>query len=85
MGRHPIGDQAMTVAERQRRYLAKLVASARPPPAPASELVVRLDHLRRWPDQTAPWLCQRLGHSAALALRDALNRALEAALEIEEE
>ena len=38
MGRHPIGDQAMTVAERQRRYLAKLVASARP--APTSELVV---------------------------------------------
>jgi hypothetical protein len=27
-------------------------------------------------DQVAPWLCQRLGYRATLALRDALSRTL---------
>jgi hypothetical protein len=72
-----LGDRPMTSSERQRRYLAKL---ARPAPAPqvpaSSELVVKVDHLRRFPDQIAPWLCQRLGKSTMLAFHNALGRAL---------
>jgi hypothetical protein len=73
----------MTSSERQRRYLAKLAASAaagvsRQAPRDDGSLSVKLDHLRLYPDRVAPWLRQRLGYQATRALRDALRRALEA-------
>ena len=69
-----LGDHPMTSSERQRRYLAKL---ARPSPAKAvSELTIQVDHLRRFPAQTASWLRQRLGHRATLAFCNALSKAL---------
>jgi hypothetical protein len=82
IGRPPVHDRAMTGAERQRRYIAKLVTKAVPPAAAglgaaARSLVVKIEHLRRYPDRIAPWLRQRLGHHATLALRDALNQAIE--------
>ena len=81
MGRHAIGDHPMTSSERQRRYLAKL-AAPRPAPAPAKPpaadgLVLKVAHIRMAPTETASWLYQRLGHDAAVAFRDALNRAIE--------
>jgi hypothetical protein len=84
MSRHAIGDRPMTSAERQRRYLAKLAASAaaeasRQAPRGDGSLNVKLDHLRLYPDRVAPWLRQRLGYQATRALRDALSRALKAA------
>ena len=84
MSRHAIGDHPMTSSERQRRYLAKLAASAaseasRQAPRGDGLLSVKLDHLRAFPDRVAPWLRQRLGYQATRALRDALSRALEAA------
>jgi hypothetical protein len=78
MSRHAIGDRPMTSSERQRRYLAKLAASAASPRGDGS-LSVKLDHLRAFPDHVAPWLRQRLGYQATRALRDALSRALKAA------
>jgi hypothetical protein len=88
MSRHPVGDHAMTTAERQRGYIARLkkaAAAAAVSEATAAGLVVRLDHLRLYPDRVAPWLRQRLGYQATHALRDALSRALEAAPEEPEE
>jgi hypothetical protein len=83
MSRHAIGDRPMTSSERQRRYLAKLAASAaseaRQAPRGDGSLGVKLDHLRAFPDRVAPWLRQRLGYQATRALRDALSRALKAA------
>jgi hypothetical protein len=86
MSRHPVGDRPMTVAERQRRYLARrefkaafeaLSKLAGPkPPVAGTGLVVKVEHLRRYPDKTAPWLHQQLGHRATLALRDALSKAI---------
>jgi hypothetical protein len=79
MSRHAIGDRPMTSSERQRRYLAKLAGSKTvPPPLPAvgAGVPVNIEHLRLYPDRVAPWLCQRLGHDAALALYNALGRAL---------
>jgi len=72
----------MTSSERQRRYLARLAASAASKgqvPRGDGSLGVKLDHLRAFPDRVAPWLRQRLGYQATRALRDALSRALEAA------
>jgi hypothetical protein len=56
MSRHPVGDQAMTTAERQRGYIARLktAAAAAVSGATAAGLVVRLDHLRLYPDRVAP-------------------------------
>jgi hypothetical protein len=82
MSRRPIGDRAMTSGERQRRYLAKL---AKPAAAPFDQgsggLIVQVEHLRLYPDGTAMWLHRQLGRGAAVALRDALGRAIEAAAE----
>jgi hypothetical protein len=90
MSRHAIGDRAMTSSERQRRYLAKLAASAasqasRQAPRGDCSLSVKLDHLRLYPDRVAPWLRQRFGYQATRALRAALSRALKAAPEEPEE
>ena len=90
MSRHAIGDRPMTSSERQRRYLAKLAASAaseasRQAPRDDGSLSVKLNHLRAFPDRVAPWLRQRLGYQAARALRDALSRALKATPEAPEE
>jgi hypothetical protein len=35
----------------------------------------RLITFRRFPERTAPWLCQRIGSEAAMVFRDALSRA----------
>ena len=64
MSRYAIGDRPMTSSERQRRYLAKLAAPKTPPVA---DLVVKVDHLRRYPDRIATWLCQRLDRDVVLA------------------
>jgi hypothetical protein len=87
MGRHPIGDRAMTGAERQRRRrqiraariaeLSRLAEQAKL--APANDLVLRVDHVRRFPGRTAEWLARRIGPEAATTFRDALGRAIEAA------
>jgi hypothetical protein len=78
----------MTGAERQRRYMTKLLkppspsTPVSPSPAPvvadaAGGLKVNVEHLRRWPERVAPWLAQQLGHRAARALRDALDEAIK--------
>jgi hypothetical protein len=46
--------------------------------ATADGLVLKVEHISRFPDRTAPWLYQRLGHGAAVAFR-ALSRAVEEA------
>ena len=74
MSRHAIGDRPMTSSERQRRYLAKLAAPKTPPPV--ADLVVKVDHLRRYPDRIATWLCQRLDRDVVLAFYNALGRSL---------
>jgi hypothetical protein len=82
MSRPAIGDRPMTSSERQRRYLAKLAASAasaRQAPRGDGSLNLKLDHLRAFPDRVAPWLRQRLGYQATRVLHDALSRALKAA------
>jgi hypothetical protein len=76
MSRHPIGPKAMTVGERQRRYIAKQAAALAP-----TGLIIKVDHLRLYPDKMAPWLHRQLGHGATIALCDALGRAIEAAAE----
>ena len=79
MGRRPIGDHAMTSAERQRRFLARLANSRAAAPAPnAGELIIKVDHLRRFPAQTVSWLCQRLGKRNAVVIRNEFNRAIAA-------
>jgi hypothetical protein len=80
MGRHAVGDRAMTATERHRKWLASRLAKAAEQAAPASanDLVLKVDHVRRFPERTAPWLCQRIGRDAAVAFRDALSRAIEA-------
>lgn len=77
MSRHPIGERAMTTSERQRRYLAKLVASAKPAPRADGDLMINLEHLRRWPDRIVPWLCQRLGRQTAVAVHEVMGRTLK--------
>ena len=79
MSRYAIGDHPMTSSERQRRYLAKLAAPKTTPTA--ADLVVKVDHLRRYPDRIATWLCQRLDRDVVLAFHEALGRALAAAPE----
>jgi hypothetical protein len=85
MGRRPIGIHPMTMAERRERYLARREAQAvaeaasRQPPPPQSftEQAVKLDHLRLWPERIVPWLCQRLGRRTAVAVYEAMGRAIE--------
>jgi hypothetical protein len=88
MSRHALGDHPMTSSERQRRYLAKLAGPRTAAPAPAGAppfaaaaggLPINLEHLRLYPNQVAPWLCQRLGRDVALAFYNALGRALDEA------
>jgi hypothetical protein len=90
MGRSPICDRAMTSAERQRRYLARIREQARweamvaapkpkPPPIPApTERAVRFAHIKMDPDRTALWVCRELGAEATRAWYDAIGRALAA-------
>jgi hypothetical protein len=69
----------MTGAERNRRYLAKLVAkgvAANPIPH-LGVPHVKLEDLRRWPDKVVPWLRRGLGRETTVRLRDALSQALE--------
>jgi hypothetical protein len=75
-GRPPIHSRAMSGAERQARYVAKLAASQAKTKPPAS-VTINLNHLRQYPDRIAPWLHRELGHAAAIALRDALDRAIK--------
>jgi hypothetical protein len=85
MGRRPIGIHPMTMVERRQRYLARREAQAvaeatsrqPPPPQPSAEQVVKLDHLRLWPERIVPWLCQRLGRRTAVAVYEAMGRAIE--------
>jgi hypothetical protein len=83
MSRHPIGDRAMTNAERQRKYraatAARLAKLSRPARPAADGLVLKVEHARRFPEQTAPWLARQLGH-AAIAFRDALSQAIKKGL-----
>jgi hypothetical protein len=48
MGRPPIGERAMTSAERQRRFLARL----------REQLTIRLAHLKMDPARVAQWVCR---------------------------
>ena len=65
----------------------KPMPSPAPSPAPAALPAVnggfplRLEHLRLWPNDCAPWLVRRLGHDATRALINALNAALAASPE----
>lgn len=76
MPRKPIGDRAMTVAERQARYLARRLAATRPSASPAFD-GIQYDHLRRWPALVAAGIVRRLGPVSGAALRDALTAALD--------
>ena len=83
MGRRPIGERAMTATERKRRQLAKLatpvaMTSSTLPVVDESPLI-RLEHLRLWPERLAPWLRLRLGHQVTVRLRDELSIAIDAA------
>jgi hypothetical protein len=80
MGRPPIGDRAMTAKECHQRWLEGQMAEAKQAGAAAAPKLdgvpLNIEHIRRYPDRVAPWLCGRLGHRATLAFRDALTRAL---------
>ena len=88
MGRHPVGERAMTATERHRKWLAATIARATTPaPAPlppvtdslpplTGGLPINIDHLRLYPELTAPWLVQRLGPDAARMFYNALGQAL---------
>jgi hypothetical protein len=79
MGRPPIYDRAMTSAERQRKYLARIREQARqeamvvapepkPPPILApTERAVRSTHIKMDPDRTAFWVCRELGAAPGAA------------------
>jgi hypothetical protein len=71
----------MTVAERQRRYIARREEAAaklaKPPPIPApAENTIRLIHLKMDPVQVARWVRQKLGANATRAVRDAFDQVL---------
>jgi hypothetical protein len=82
-GRPPIGERAMTGAERNRKWLSTKLARAvrlAPRPAPAADgLVLKVEHIRLNPAQPAAWLAAKLDHDVAVAFHDALGRALGAA------
>jgi hypothetical protein len=83
MGRRPIGQRAMTSAERQRRFLARIREQAhqqmtvKPVPAPA-EKTIRLQHLAMDPVRVAQWIHRELGPDATRAIRNAFDAALQA-------
>jgi hypothetical protein len=83
MGRPPIGDHAMTSAERQRRFLARIREQAhrqmtvKPVPAPA-EKTIRLQHLAMDLVRVAQWIHRELGPDATRAIRNAFDAALQA-------
>lgn len=81
MSRHPIGDHAMTSSERQRRYLAKL-ASSKPAEITSAPTAVKaaqdrlIAQLRDQPRWIVPWLVEKLGRDATVAVHAEFGRAL---------
>ena len=76
MGRPPIGDRAMTTAERQRRYIERQVARAAAASRHPPDAGPTLAQLYRYPLSIAPWARRRYGDQATLAVIEALRRAL---------
>jgi hypothetical protein len=89
MSRHPIGERAMTDAERHRRYMTRLRQRANAPPPPAPRPVVRVPpeerdlnlpvrtiHLAMNPVQVGRYLAAQLGPEKTRALRDVLDQWL---------
>jgi len=86
VGRRPIGDRAMSPAERYQRFLARTRAqaaatatAAKPAPTISADgITIRVRHLAMDPARSAAWLVEQLGLEAAGAFRDALRTALDA-------
>ena len=81
-GPKPLGQRAMTSAERQRRYMARLRQRATPAPQPPSmapdgaTILAALRYLAMDPGPTANAMCGIIGDQATRAFRDALTTAL---------
>jgi hypothetical protein len=74
MGRPPIGPRAMTTAERQRRFWAKLLA---PAPGRHRADAISLAHIARHPGVVAVLILDQLGRQTATRLRDALDAKMK--------